>query len=76
MANPPLTAPARSHSDESGEPEDHGDELDSRDSILVRSCREAGRRKDQIGDNEKGPDGGEEHKRNASWYPSDVCINN
>jgi hypothetical protein len=74
VADPPFTAPPCSHGNKCGKPEYHRDKLDTGNGILMGGSREAARGDDQVGDNEKGPDGGEEHEGDASWYPGNVCI--
>lgn len=73
-ANPPVATPARSYSDESRKPEDHGDELNAGNSELVGRGREAHGRKNEICNGKQGPDGGEEHKGNARWRPGDIGV--
>lgn len=74
MANPPLVTPQRSNSNESCEPEDHGDELDTGDGILVGRGGETGRGEHQVGDGQQSPDGSKQHEGDAARYPCDVGI--
>jgi hypothetical protein len=59
---PVAVVPAHRHRDESCEPKDHGDELNSTDGELVGGTREAGRCESEVGHCEQRPKGREQHE--------------
>lgn len=62
--------PQYSYSDESCEPEEHGQEFNSSDGEFVRSAREACRCQSEICDREKSPYRGEKHEVEAVGRPA------
>lgn len=61
--------PQRRNRDPSGKPEDHRDSFNGSDGILMGELGEAVGGKDEVGDGEKGPNGGEEHEVHAVGGP-------
>jgi hypothetical protein len=49
-----------SHGNPASEPEDHGEDLDAEDTVLVRGIGEAAGGDDQVCEGENGPAGAEE----------------
>lgn len=71
---PVRIAPAHRNRNESREPENHGNELDSRDGELVRELREACRNEEKISHCEQCPEGREKHEVDAGGRPAVAIV--
>lgn len=62
-------APVRGKGDGAGEPEDHGDPFEGQRHDAVEEARIVERRKEEVGEQQQGPDRVEDHEGQDAWRP-------